>query len=119
MPTIQKFTQLFAWQKAHALALEVYKLTTLFPKSELFGLTSQVRRAAVSVSANIAEGFKRTGVADQHRFYNIAAASLEELRAELFLARDLGYFPILYSTNINNQMDEAAGYLASWIRRKH
>ena len=71
--------------------LYIYKLTNEFPKSEIYGLSSQFRRAAVSISANIAEGFKRKGRADKARFMNIAQGSLEESRCYLFLARDLGY----------------------------
>lgn len=117
MSLISKFTEIYAWQKAHELALETYRLTSTFPKQEVFGLTSQMRRAAVSVSANLAEGFKRGGRGDQNRFYNIAAASLEELRAELLLARDLKYFPKDYTNDILDQLDQAGGYLARWIRR--
>lgn len=76
---------------AHSWVVQVYKLTETFPRHELFGLTSQLRRAAVSVPANIAEGFKRTGKADKTRFYNIAQASLEECRYYFILSRDLEY----------------------------
>lgn len=117
MATLKSFTQLYAWQKAHSLALKVYRTTANFPKDETFGLTSQARRASVSVSANIAEGFKRIGNADQKRFYNFAAASLEELRAEMLLARDLGYIAEPASDEIFNSISETSGYLASWIRR--
>lgn len=117
MSLINSFTQLFAWQKAHGLALQVYHLTRDFPKDERFGLTNQIRRAAVSVSANIAEGFKRHGHLEQRRFYNIAASSLEELRAELILAKDLGYFPKDYTVDIFDLLDQASCYLASWIRK--
>ena len=81
------FVDLRVWQKTHALTLSVYSLTGTFPKHELFGLTSQMRRAAVSVPANIAEGFKRRGRLDKVRFLNIAAASLAELRYYLILQR--------------------------------
>ena len=87
----QKFQDLVVWQKAHALVLAIYRLTTSYPKHELFGLTSQMRRAAVSVPANIAEGFKKRGRADKARVLNIAEASLEELRYYLILSADLGY----------------------------
>ena len=70
--TAKTFNELEVWQHAHALVLDVYRLTESFPKHEVFGLTSQVRRAAVSVPANIAEGFRKKGVADKLRFYNIA-----------------------------------------------
>ena len=76
----QNFQDLIVWQKAHQLVLSVYRLTNLFPKKEIFGLTSQLKRAAVSVPANIAEGFKRRRKLDKARFMNIAQASLEECR---------------------------------------
>jgi four helix bundle protein len=85
------FQDLLVWQKAHALVLGVYRTTASFPKQETFGLCSQMQRAAVSVPANIAEGFKRRGRADKARFLNIAQASLEECRYFLILAQDLGY----------------------------
>jgi four helix bundle protein len=87
----KRFMDLIVWQKAHAFVLDVYHLTKAFPRDELFGLTSQLRRAATSIPANIAEGFKKTGKADKLRFYNISQGSLEECRYYLLLARDLGY----------------------------
>jgi four helix bundle protein len=88
---IVRFEQLEVWQVAHKLVLETYKKTQRFPTEEKFGLVSQMRRAAVSIPANIAEGFKRRGRADKGHFYNIAQASLEELRYYLILCCDLGY----------------------------
>ena len=85
------FEDVDLWRKAHAWVLAVYTFTSRFPNHELFGLTSQLRRAAVSVPANFAEGFKKTGIADKLRFYNIAQGSLEECRYYLILARDLEY----------------------------
>jgi len=85
------FQDLLVWRKSHAFVLEVYRFSTQFPKAEAYGLTSQIRRAAVSVPANIAEGFKRRGKAEKARFLNIAHASLEERRYYLILAKDLGY----------------------------
>lgn len=85
------FQDLVVWQEAHLFVLDVYKLTEQFPKTEVYGLTSQLRRAAVSVPANIAEGFRKKGRADKSRFLNIAQGSLEEARYYLILARDLGY----------------------------
>ena len=87
----KSFEEVGVWKKAHAWVLSVYRFTERFPKHELFGLTSQLRRAAVSVPANFAEGFKKRGVADKVRFYNIAQGSLEECRYYLILARDLKY----------------------------
>ena len=85
------FTDLIVWQKAHAFILAVYRLTAEFPRHELYGLTAQLRRAAVSVPANVAEGFRRKTLPDKARFLNIAQGSLEECHYYLILARDLGY----------------------------
>lgn len=91
MEPSRSFEDLIVWQKAHALVLDVYRLTVCFPREELFGLTSQMRRSAASVPANIAEGFERSGKGDKLRFYNTAQGSLEETRYHLILARDLDY----------------------------
>ncbi len=88
---IERFEQLEVWREAHGLVLRVYQLTSNLPGDQKFGLASQMQRAAVSVPANIAEGFKRQGRADKIRFYNMAEGSLEELRYYLILCRDLGY----------------------------
>jgi four helix bundle protein len=88
---IVSFRQLEVWEKAHQLVLRVYRATKDFPSDERFGLVSQMRRAAVSVPANIAEGFKRHGKQDKVRFYNFAEASLEELKYFFILSEDLGY----------------------------
>jgi four helix bundle protein len=87
----KSFADLRVWQKAHHLVLEIYRVSERFPKHELYGLTIQLRRAAVSVPANIVEGFKKRGKPDKVRYFNIAQASLEETRYYLRLARDLGY----------------------------
>ncbi len=87
----KSFEDLVVWQKAHQFVLRVYAITECFPKAEMFGLTSQFRRAAVSIAANIAEGFKKTGRADKARFFNIAQGSIEECRYYLILTRDLNY----------------------------
>jgi len=85
------FQELVVWQKAHEFALGVYRLTRKFPKSELYGLTSQFQRATVSIPANIAEGFRKKSKADKIRFLNISEGSLEEARYYLILSKDLGY----------------------------
>ncbi len=92
---IDSFEQLEVWQIAHKLVLAVYHLGSKLPSDEKFGLISQMRRAAVSVPANIAEGFKRRGRADKVHFYNIAQGSLEEVRYYAILCRDWGH-PIEY-----------------------
>ena len=87
----EKFEHLEVWKKAHQLVLTVYKITKDFPPEEKFALVSQMRRAAVSVPANIAEGFKKRTLRDKANFYNIAQGSLEELRYYFILVKDLGF----------------------------
>ena len=109
----RSFEDVDLWKKAHAWVLEVYRFTENFPKHELFGLTSQLRRAAVSVPGNFAEGFKKTGRADKVRFYNIAQGSLEESRYYLILARDLNYGN---SELLLDSANEIGRMLASYAR---
>jgi four helix bundle protein len=90
-PTAKSFEDVEIWKKAHQFVLDVYKLTEHFPKHELFGLTSQLRRAAVSVPANFAEGFRKATKPDKLRFYGISLSSLEESRYYLRLSKDLSY----------------------------
>jgi four helix bundle protein len=104
MGQITRFQDLEVWQKAHRLVLAVYRLTQAFPAEERYGLTSQLRRAAVSVPANVAEGFKRRGQAEKMRFYNISEASLEEVKYYLILAHDLEY-----AADVEPLMAEAEG----------
>ena len=85
------FQDLIVWQKAHEFVLSVYRLTKTFPKEEIYALTSQFRRAAVSIAANIAEGFRKRGRSDKARFMNISQGSIKECRYYLILARDLEY----------------------------
>ena len=85
------FEDLVVWQKAHEFVLAVYRLSRTFPRSETYCLSSQFRRSAVSIAANIAEGFRKRGQADKARFLNIAQGSLEESRYYLILVRDLEY----------------------------
>jgi len=91
MSKISRFEDLVAWQKAHEFVLDVYRTSRGFPKEEMFCLTSQLRRAAISAPSNIVEGFSRWSNADKARHYNIAEASLEEARYQLLLSHDLGY----------------------------
>jgi four helix bundle protein len=87
----RNFQDLIVWQKAHQFVLSVYRLSKGFPREEIYGLTSQLRRAAISIPANIAEGFKKKGRLDKVRFMNIAQGSLEECRYYLILSNDLEY----------------------------
>ena len=85
------FQDLLVWQKAHQFVLGVYALTTAFPRQETYGLSLQMRRASVSIPANIAEGFRRRGKAEKARYMNISEGSVEECRYFLILVKDLGY----------------------------
>jgi len=109
----QTFRDLVVWQKSHALVLEVYKLTRRLPKEELFGLVSQMRRAAVSIPANIAEGFKRRGKPDKARHMNIAQGSLEELQYFFILCADLSYLP---ASPVDDRANEVGRLLNSYTR---
>ena len=88
---MKDFKVLKVWQKAHLLTLALYRLTRIFPREELYGLTSQIRRCSASIAANIAEGCGRRGNAEFHRFLQIAAGSASELDYHLLLAHDLHY----------------------------
>ena len=89
--TIHSFTDLKVWNEAHTLAITIYTISKVFPKEEVFGLTSQIRRSAVSVTANIAEGFSRTSWKEKASFYSIALGSLPETQSHLLISRDIGY----------------------------
>ncbi|MGA3244139.1 MAG: four helix bundle protein [Bacteroidota bacterium] len=107
------FEDLIVWQEAHEFVLGVYRFTDSFPKSELYGLTSQLRRAAVSIAANIAEGFKKTGKADKARFFNTSQGSIEECRYYLVLSRDLNYGD---PKDLGLLLDEVSKLLTSYRR---
>jgi four helix bundle protein len=113
-PPAKSFTDLEVWQKAHTFVLEVYRITRSFPQEERFGLVTQFRRAAVSIAANIAEGFRKYGAADKARFLNIAEGSLEECRYYCILSQDLGYGN---TQELREILDILAAQLATYIRR--
>ena len=120
MGKISHFRQLKVWQEAHKLVLMVYQVTKGYPRDERFGLVSQMRRAAVSIPANIAEGFKRRGIQDKIRFYNISEGSLEEIKYFFILSKDLGY--ISPDTDLMAQSETVGrllnGLIASTERRR-
>jgi four helix bundle protein len=105
MAPARTFRDLLIWQKAHHLVLRVYKETDRFPPDERFGLTRQLRRSAVSVPANIAEGFVKRGIADKLRLLNIAQGCPEESRYYLILASDLGIADL---SALEEQVDECS-----------
>lgn len=109
----QKFREVVVWQKAHQFVLEAYRFSRSFPKYELFTLTSQFRRAAISIPANFVEGFAKKGAKDKIRFYNIAQGSLDECRYFLILARDLGYGN---TADLITQLEEVGKLLGSYAR---
>lgn len=108
------FEDLVVWQKAHQFVLAVYHQTEIFPKHERFGLTQQFRRAAVSIPANIAEGFRKRGIKDKVRFLNIAQGSLEECRYYIILANDLNYTP---AEQLNPALQETSRLLNAYARK--
>lgn len=110
------FEDLIVWRKAHEYVLQVYRLTAGFPKSEVYGLSSQIRRAAVSVAANVAEGFKKRGPADKARFLNTAEGSLEESRYYLILAHELGYAKKETSLKILEEVSRLLSAYAQAVR---
>jgi len=91
MQKTNSFKDVEAWKKAHEFVLNIYKITETFPKNEIFGLSSQFRRAAISIAANIAEGYKKKSNADKLRFYNMSQGSIEECRYYILLSSDLKY----------------------------
>jgi four helix bundle protein len=88
---IKSFTDLDAWKEGHKLTIEIYNVTKKFPKEEQFGLTNQIRRAVVSITSNIAEGFSRNSYKEKVQFYSVALGSLTEVQNQLLISRDIGY----------------------------
>ena len=109
----RNFMDVAVWRKAHQWVLAIYRFSEGFPRHELFGVTSQLRRAAVSIPANFAEGYKKRSVADKARFFNIAQGSLEECRYYLILAQDLGYGD---TSGLMRDLDEVSRMLDAYIR---
>lgn len=114
---MRDFRQLIVWQKSHAFTLSVYRATESFPQRELYGLTSQLRRSAASVSANIAEGCGRGSDAELGRFLTIAAGSASESEYHLILALDLGYLPDVEFGPLSKCIEEVKRMLAAFIQK--
>ncbi len=110
----QSFEDVIAWKKAHAFVLSVYKITKGFPDDEKFGLTAQFRRAAVSIEANIAEGYRKIGKQDKLRFFNISQGSLSECKDYIILARDLEYINIEQYQELWQSSEEVSRLLISY-----
>lgn len=114
---MKNFRDLLVWEKAHRLTLSAYKLTATFPKEERYGLTSQIRRCAVSIGTNIAEGCGKRGNGEFQRFLNIATGSASELEYEFLLARDLGFVRAEEYSELEHQVTEVKRMLAALIRK--
>jgi len=114
---MKSFEDLIVWKKAHELTLKIYKLTSNFPKQELFGLVSQIRRASVSVESNIAEGFSRNTIKERKQFYCISRGSLEEVKCQLIIAKDLEFISYKEYLNLKELMEEVGKLLYYWINK--
>lgn len=110
------FKKLSVWEKSHRLTLAIYRATTAFPKEELYGLTSQIRRASASIPSNIAEGSGRGGDKELARFLQIAMGSAHELEYQLLLARDLGFLEITTYQDLDAQVLEVGRMLRGFIQ---
>ncbi len=113
---IKSFKDLLVWQKGHNIVLEVYRLTKLFPREELFALTSQIRRAVISITSNIAEGFGRAFLKEKVHFYTISYGSLLETLNQLEIAKDLGYITSKDFVNLEAELSELAKMLQSLMK---
>ncbi len=113
---ISSFTDLEAWQESHKMGLLIYKISASFPDSEQFGLSSQIRRAVVSVTSNIAEGFGRKSKKDREHFFTMASGSLYEVKSQLLFAKDLGYAEDFDYEDLFEQMNVAHRLLHGLLR---
>jgi len=114
---MQRFTELHVWKRSHKLALEAYRVTTSFPSAERFGLISQLRRAAVSIPTNIAEGSKRESNSEYARFLNIAEGSLAETEYLVMLSRDLEFLALETAEELLKEITEIARMLNALKKR--
>ena len=114
---MKDFRQLTAWQKAHAVTLNTYRGTAEFPKTEMYGLVSQMRRCSASIGANIAEGCGRSNNGDFQRFLQNAMGSASELEYHLLLSRDLDYLPQERYLELNRQLAEVKRMLVALTRK--
>ncbi|MDR1091060.1 MAG: four helix bundle protein [Prevotella sp.] len=112
----QSFEQLIVWQKAHQYVLSIYRITKQYPKEEIFGLVNQMRRAATSITANIAEGYIRIGSKEKLRFYNISQGSLEETRNFIILSKDLDYISEENKKLLSDQASEVSKLLNAYCK---
>jgi four helix bundle protein len=114
---VRDFRSIKAWEKSHHLTLAIYVITKSFPREELFGLTSQIRRACASIPANIAEGCGRSGDAELARFFQIASGSASELEYHLLLAHDLHLIADADYARLTNEVTEVKRMLTAFIQK--
>ncbi len=116
MGQITNFKDLVVWQEAHVLVLMIYEITKKFPKEEMFGLTNQIRRAVVSISSNIAEGFSRQSLKEKNQFYVIAKSSLTEVENQLLIAKDVLYITKDEFDSLNKQIISVHKLISAFIK---
>lgn len=114
---IKDFRDLNSWQESHKLVIMIYEITKTFPREEIFGLTNQMRRAAISVTSNIAEGFGRQGYKEKIQFYYLAQGSLIELKNQILAGKDIGYVNESDYVKLMNQADLAHKILQGLIKK--
>ena len=114
---MQDFKDLKVWQKAHLLVLEVYKASANYPKEEIYGLTSQIRRSAISIPSNIAEGRGRSVDGDLRRFMQIALGSAAELEYQIILSKDLNYLTPASTSDLLNRLSEVRRMLVAFVQK--
>jgi four helix bundle protein len=117
MEKIQKYTDLNTWKYSHLLVLDIYKISEKFPDIEKFGLTNQIRRASVSITSNIAEGFGRNSANDKRQFYAIAKGSLFEVHNQLLIARDLQFISIIDFDKFDSRIEVISKLLSGIINK--
>lgn len=116
-PKIRSFKDLDSWRESHALVLMIYKLTKNFPREESFALTSQLRRAAISVTSNIAEGFSRISYKEKVNFYSMALGLLTEVQSQILIARDVGYLKNEDYNEIDQQVLKVSKIINGLIKK--
>jgi len=114
---IKNFTDLFVWKRGHKLVLSIYKITDKFPKEEKYGLSDQIKRAAVSITSNIAEGFGRDGLNDKAHFYIIALGSIYEIQNQLMIVRDLKYINVNECNVLLEECSEISKMMSVLIKK--
>lgn len=116
MEKIKSFTDLITYKKSHALVLEIYSLTKKFPPDERFAITDQMRRAAISITSNIAEGFSRNSSKDKAHFYAMAKGSLTEIHSQILISRDLKYISEEEFVSIETKISECARLISGLVK---